>query len=276
MKKIIVIIICITLLALAFGCGEQNVAGGPSFSPETEATPPATEAPEVELPEGGEDDPEEEEEITVSTKSYAVSTANGLRVRSSASQSGAVLGVLDREDAVLITGKSGDYYRTVFREREAYVHSSYVKVLEFETAGEDVERAIDVGSSLLGYPYVWGSQRYHWGNGRLNANYVRGEYDCSALVLYVYYASNGVVLSLTSREQVQNGVAVEREDLRRGDLMFFTNDSRASKTGTERIGHVGIYLGNNYILHTASDHAVIEPISAKRWSYYITARRVVD
>ena len=68
---------------------------------------------------------------------------------------------------------------------------------------------------------------------------------------------------------------VKRSELKRGDLMFFTNASRKDKTGMERIGHVGIYFGNNYILHTASDHAVIEPISSVRWSYYVTARRVI-
>ena len=57
--------------------------------------------------------------------------------------------------------------------------------------------------------------------------------------------------------------------------MFFTNESRKNLSGNERIGHVGIYFGNNYILHTASDHAVIEPISNTRWGYYITARRLV-
>ena len=57
--------------------------------------------------------------------------------------------------------------------------------------------------------------------------------------------------------------------------MFFTNASRKNNTGIERVGHVAIYLGGNYILHTASDHAVIEPISATRWSYYITTRDVL-
>ena len=38
---------------------------------------------------------------------------------------------------------------------------------------------------------------------------------------------------------------------------------------------VGIYFGNNYILHTASDFAVLEPISSLRWSYYISARRII-
>ncbi|MDE7208316.1 MAG: C40 family peptidase [Clostridia bacterium] len=43
----------------------------------------------------------------------------------------------------------------------------------------------------------------------------------------------------------------------------------------ERVGHVALYLGDNYILHTASDHAVIEEISAKRWSYFIVAKRFI-
>ena len=57
--------------------------------------------------------------------------------------------------------------------------------------------------------------------------------------------------------------------------MFFTAVSRYNKTGVERIGHVALYLGENYILHTASDHAVIEQISDTRWGYYIVARDVM-
>lgn len=53
---------------------------------------------------------------------------------------------------------------------------------------------------------------------------------------------------------------------------YFMHDE---KSIVERIGHVGIYLGKNYILHTASDYAVIEPISSFRWSYYILSKRVV-
>ena len=78
---------------------------------------------------------------------------------------------------------------------------------------------------------------------------------------------------MTSRSQSIQGTAVSKANLKRGDLMFFTNDSRVNNTGVERIGHVGMYLGDNYILHTASDYAVIEQISAKRWSYFINARR---
>ncbi len=221
------------------------------------------EAPSTDIP------------VILTKKSYVVSTVNQLRVRSSPNSSSTTLGYLDKNDAVLLIEKQGNYYKTVYREKTAYVHKSYCKIMEIDSESEDTEKAIDLGCKLLGHPYVWGSQRYHWGNGKLNTNFVPGEFDCSALVQYVYYHSNGVLLDLTTRTQVKNGIEVKRSELKRGDLMFFTNSSRKNLTGNERIGHVGIYFGNNYILHTASDHAVIEPISDLRWSYYITARRVV-
>ena len=91
---------------------------------------------------------------------------------------------------------------------------------------------------------------------------------------YIFYYGAGVNLNMTTRTQVTQGTYVKRADLQRGDLMFFTNSTRYNKTGVERIGHVALYLGNNYILHTASDYAVIEQISTQRWNYYIETRRV--
>lgn len=211
----------------------------------------------------------------VKQTSYAVSTANSLKVRSKPSQSSSVLGYLDKNDAVILIEESGNYYKTIYKEKTAYVHKTYCKIMKIDMVDEPAEKAIELGAKLLGHPYVWGSQRYHWGNGKLNSNFKAGEFDCSALVQYVYFKSNGVILDVNTRTQVKNGIEIKKSELKRGDLMFFTNSSRKNLTGTERIGHVGIYFGNNYILHTASDHAVIEPISDARWSYYVTARRVV-
>ena len=125
----------------------------------------------------------------------------------------------------------------------------------------------------MGYPYVWGSQRYHWGNGVLNSNFVQGEFDCSALMQYIFFKGAGILMDLNTRTQVLQGKKVADGDLRRGDVMFFTNASRYNNTGVERVGHVALYLGNNYILHTASDHAVIEEISSTRWGYFLVAKR---
>ena len=263
MKKLIVLLLLVLSLTL-IGCkGNEN---------DSLITTPPVETLPLPLPDDTEQENTEDER---KKKTYVISCTNGLNVRSKPNTTSTVLGSLDKNDLVLYLGEDGSFYKTTFREKTAYISKKYSSILEIEPDSLEVEKAIDLGSALLGHPYVWGSERYHWGNGKLNSNFVKGEFDCSALVQYVYYKSNGVILDLTSRTQSLNGKAVKRTDLKRGDLMFFTNASRKNKTGIERIGHVGIYFGNNYILHTASDHAVIEPISTTRWGYYITARRVV-
>ena len=275
MKKII-ILICLLFTLTLFGCNAQKENDAIIDVPTVQ--PPATQLPNDAFDdENTQDNPEntEDEEEQKKKKYYLVSTVNSLRVRALPKDSSTVLGYLDKNDALLLQGENNGYYETTFKEKTAYVHKNYCSLMEIDCENDNIENAIDLGSTLLGYPYVWGSQRYHWGNGKLNSNYIHGEYDCSALVQYVYYKSNNVILDVTSRAQSLNGTKINRNELKRGDLMFFTNASRKDKTGLDKIGHVGIYFGNNYILHTASDHAVIEPISDLRWSYFVTASKIL-
>ena len=206
-----------------------------------------------------------------------LSLVNGLNVRSGKGASYASLGTLDKGDMVAYVSYADGWYETVYKERAAYVsaNENYTALYYMDKGSERAESVIGVAKTLLGYPYVWGSQRYHRGNGVLNTNFVAGEFDCSALTQYAYYKGAGVLLDVTTRTQVKQGTPVGFDDLERGDLMFFTNSSRYRLTGTERVGHVAIYLGDNYILHTASDHAVIEPISPSRRAYFIEGRRVL-
>ena len=254
MKRFFILLLSLTLLLFS-GCGA-------SLPPENApSAPPSSDIPSEDV-----------QETQYST--YAVATSS-LRIRTKPNTSSNVVGLLDKNDALLILGEENGFYKSVFKQKTVYVSKNYCTIMQIEKGSDKVEKATELGSTLLGYPYVWGSQRYHWGNGKLNTNFVMGEFDCSAFVQYIYYHSNGALLDLTTREQVDNGKPISDSELSRGDLMFFTNESRKNKTGRERIGHVAIYLGNNYILHTASDHAVIEPISSLRWSYYICSRRIV-
>ena len=271
--KYLIFTLCFLLTFTFSACGKTSI--NMVVPPVENLTPLPPQTEDSEDTNGNEDIPTEEPEEERKKKSYIVSQVNGLRIRKGANGASAVIGTLDKNDALSLTGEKDEYYTTVYKETVAYVHKDYCTIMETEAVNDKIEKAIELGSTLLGYPYVWGSERYHWGNGKLNKNFVNGEFDCSALVQYVFYISNGIVLDVNTRTQVYNGVEVKKSELSRGDLMFFTNESRKNKTGVERIGHVGIYFGNNYILHTASDYAVIEPISATRWSYYITARRVV-
>lgn len=268
MKRFITLLLCCVIwLFSACSFKENN-----SVNDNSQIIPPSADD-SVVIPPDEIIPPLDNEEIE--KKKYLVSKTNSLRIRSGAGSNYLVVGYMDKNDMVLCVEKQGGYYKTIYKEKIAYVHADYVDIIEIDSYTDKVEKAIEFGMKLLGYPYVWGSERYHWGNGKLNSNFVNGKFDCSAFVQYVYYKTNGVLLDVTSRAQSLNGEFVEKSQLKRGDLMFFTNASRYNKNGIERIGHVGIYFGNNYILHTASDYAVLEPISNVRWSYYLTSRRVV-
>ena len=214
----------------------------------------------------------------VNYSSMILSDTQGLNIRSGPSTGSSIVGSMDKGDMLRYEGTVNGWYKTVYKQRVAYVNAgkNYAHIVKMkQSSSEKIEKIISIGEELMGYPYVWGSQRYHWGNGVKNANFVQGEYDCSALMQYIFYMGSGILLDMNTRTQVLQGTAVAGNDLRRGDVMFFTNASRYNNKGVERVGHVALYLGNNYILHTASDHAVIEEISATRWSYFITAKRFV-
>ncbi|MDE5549516.1 MAG: C40 family peptidase [Clostridia bacterium] len=214
----------------------------------------------------------------VNYSSMIVSDTQGLNIRSAPNSNSSIVGSMDKNDMLRYEGSVNGWYKTVYKQRVAYVYSgnNYAHIVKMQQSGnEKIEQIVAVGEELMGYPYVWGSERYHWGNGVRNSNFVQGEYDCSALMQYIFYIGGGIMLDMNTRTQVLQGKTVADGDLQRGDVMFFTNASRRNNKGVERVGHVALYLGNNYILHTASDHAVIEEISATRWGYFITAKRFV-
>lgn len=206
--------------------------------------------------------------------SYILSNTDKLSIRLGAGTGYTVIGYLDKNDMVIYKGVKNGWYQTVYKDKVAYVSASHSSVMKIEKASSAVEKILEQGYSLLGYPYVWGSQRFHWGNGVLNTAYIHGEYDCSAFTQYVFYKGGKILLDVNTRTQVTQGTLVNGT-LKRGDVMFFTNSSRQHLSGVNRVGHVAIYLGNNYIMHTASDVAVIEPISSKRWEYYILSKRFI-
>jgi cell wall-associated NlpC family hydrolase len=92
------------------------------------------------------------------------------------------------------------------------------------------EQLIKTARDFIGVPYLWGGTTPE--NG----------FDCSGLVMAVYQL-NGLELPRTSRDQFDAGTPIEKEDLMKGDLVFFANGNN------QPISHVGIYIGNNSFIH---------------------------
>lgn len=208
------------------------------------------------------------------TASYVRCTADSVNIRSGAGTSFSALGSAEKDTVYAVIEKTGNWYKTYYRGKTAYVYASYFSAFTLQKTNDtDVENVIAEGYKLIGTPYVYGAIRLHDGNGKLLKGFSTSKFDCSSLIQYIFYKGAGELLQVNTRTQVTQGKYVSKSELRRGDCIYFTNAEREDNTGIERIGHVALYLGNDYILHTASDYARIEKMTAKRWSYYVEARR---
>ncbi len=246
--------------------------------PDAEAPPADSDSTLDSSPSQPENTPETPPEITpvppvMQTESYIRCTGDNVNLRSGAGTGYSILGKAEKNTAYVVLGKTGDWYKTYYRGNVAYISASYVSVFTLEKAESATESVLGEGYKLIGVPYVYGAVRLHDGKGNLLKGFTAQKFDCSSLVQYMFYQGAGKLLDVTTRTQVKQGKYVPRSELQRGDCIYFTNEERQYKTGTERIGHVAIYLGDNYILHTASDYARIEKMTAKRWSFYVEARR---
>jgi len=93
--------------------------------------------------------------------------------------------------------------------------------------------------------------------------------DCSGLVARVL-AVHGIPAPHSSRELYKLGVAVPRDQLRAGDLVFFHTRGRG-------ISHVGIYMGDGEFVHASSSGGKVETDRLDTGYYqrrYVGARRV--
>lgn len=265
----------------------------PSVKTEPEETEPEETQPEVTQPEEPSEPaspeiqsptkPEEQEkpspdpiEPLPKRAEYVKVLVDGLNIRSGAGTGYSSLGTVEKGVLLDYRGKTGSWYETVYRGKQAFVSASerYTQPFSLDLGSEKTEAVIAQGLQYLGVPYVYGATRYHDGKGNLLKGFTTSAFDCSSLQQYIFYKGAGTLLDVTTRTQILQGKTVKKSEIQRGDLLFFTNASRCSKSGIERVGHVALYLGENYILHTASDYAKIEQISTARWNYFIEARRV--
>ncbi|WP_223774487.1 C40 family peptidase [Streptomyces sp. 135] len=107
------------------------------------------------------------------------------------------------------------------------------------------EAAIAYAMAHLGDPYVWGGNGPH-------------AWDCSGLVLAAYRQA-GISLPRVADAQYRASQPIRRDQLRRGDLVFWSNNGRASG-----IHHVAIYLGNDQYLEAPHTGAKVR-VSSFSW-----------
>jgi peptidoglycan DL-endopeptidase CwlO len=112
---------------------------------------------------------------------------------------------------------------------------------------------VSIALQYLGVPYVWGGSSPSTG------------FDCSGFVAYVF-SQVGISLPHHAASQYGYGIAVPRDQLAPGDLVFF-----------DGLGHVGIYIGGGQFVHAphTGDVVKISSLSDSWYSaMYVGARRL--
>ena len=259
----------ISLLAFA-GCSVAQDEGAGTLLPDSSVTLP--EGSPESSPSGPSDILPGEPQIDLVM--YIKVTGDSVNIRGGPGSGYKSLGTAEKNTLYASNGRDGNWYKTFYKGMEAYIYKDYCILVDFEAVSEEVEEVIAEGTRHMGVKYVYGATRYHNGSGKLLSGFTTQAFDCSSLMQYIFKVTADINLQMTTRTQVVQGVTV-KDGLKRGDLMFFTNAQRKNNKGVERIGHVAMYLGGNYILHTASDYAKIEQISSTRWSYFIQAQRMI-
>lgn len=131
-------------------------------------------------------------------------------------------------------------------------------------------KVINAGKKYLGTPYQYASSR---------AN--KKTMDCSEFTYWAFKEGAGINIGKGgARSQYKKGKYVARKNLKVGDLVFFSTKAtmKYSKKSIKRIGHVGIYAGNNKVLHTYGKGGVKFSDMGNGWwdDHYVGARRVLN
>ncbi len=119
-------------------------------------------------------------------------------------------------------------------------------------------RVVNIGDNYLGVPYRFGAPQVLL--------------MCSIALPSPNMCTrkSGFLCPVLRCQQSRVGSYVSRNNLKKGDLVFFST----TRTG-RGVGHVGIYVGNNRMLHTYGAGGVKFSTINSYWSsHYVTARRV--
>jgi gamma-D-glutamyl-L-lysine dipeptidyl-peptidase len=136
-----------------------------------------------------------------------------------------------------------------------WIRSTDVRLTGNPSALVPADGLFALAQTMIGVPYWWGGT-------------TADAFDCSGF-LYRLFHVYGMNLGRDSGDQALAGTPIERNDLKKGDLIF------TSKTEGGPIYHVAMYWGNNTVLDADTPRGVaIRTMSERlRFEFWVTARR---
>lgn len=200
-------------------------------------------------------------------------------VRMDPRDSAVVIGQMENGAVVTVLGTKGNFYKVDCYDMTGYIAKSqiehtddkyYVNCKEGSSETKiltytDHAAALEMRHSLLALAKKQLRSRYVYGGMR------PGAFDCSGLTSYLY-KQHGISLHRRASLQLQDGIIVPKEAMQVGDLVFFRESKRYPAT------HVGIYAGNNQIIHASTSGGVTYDSLDVRYcvKYFLCVRRMIN
>jgi LysM repeat protein len=151
-------------------------------------------------------------------------------------------------------GMTVDQLMSLNNLKSTIIYPGQVLKVSGQASGSNPSRSgssiVQTASRYLGVPYVYGGTS-------------PSGFDCSGLVQYVY-AQHGINLPRVASDQANAGTKISSmSQLLPGDLVCFSNNMNGY------VDHIGIYIGNNQIIHASSSAGKVV-ISSLSGSWYQT------
>ena len=99
------------------------------------------------------------------------------------------------------------------------------------------------------------------GNSYMPAKAGPDHFDCSGFVYYLF-KTNDISIPRSSLTQSKSGKKLTREELKKGDILFFDTANR------NHVNHSGVYLGDGKFIHSSSGKAYGVTISDLDKGFY--------
>ncbi len=149
---------------------------------------------------------------------------------------------------------------------------------------ENQKRTLRIAVSRIGYPYVYAGESdtaepgsWMWGPQ------AHGGFDCSGFVWRVFKLSGlpwgnkiGGRTAAQMAQEIPHRQRLHVSQLRPGDLLFFGTAHWRSTATEQNVIHTGIYLGDNWVIHSSGQGVYVEPLEGS-WlgDSFTWGRRVI-
>jgi len=196
------------------------------------------------------------------------------------SMSSAVIGQLENGTTVQVLDESKTFYKIDCYDMVGYVAKYQLSVRDdgsyYVSCREDSDQTVVMyyhsadEALTLRHALVALGRRYMGVPYRLGGMSPRA-FDCSGFTKYLYDKYD-IDLTRRASTQLADGIIVSKESLQVGDLIFLKFPGESHQAS-----HVGIYVGNNQILHASSSRGIaLNDLSSDYYTrYYLCARRII-